>query len=100
MLSVKNSSLPGVISFPRRRPRLSHLRSERTRCNIWVVDLPQFSTRLNQMMSGVHFEEIEENVAQSEIVDSINFALDSVLLWLQRARGSQVVVFISTQNSF
>ena len=47
MLSVKNSSLPGVISFPRRRPRLSHLRSERTRCNIWVVDLPQFSTRLN-----------------------------------------------------
>ena len=45
MLSVKNSSLPGVISFPRRRPRLSHLRSERTRCNIWVVDLPQFSTQ-------------------------------------------------------
>ena len=51
------------------------------------------------MMSGVHFEQIEENVAQSEIVDSINFALDSVLLWLQRARGSQVVVFIFTQNS-
>ena len=52
------------------------------------------------MMSGVHFEQIEENVAKSEIVDSINFALDSVLLWLQRARGSQVVVFIFTQNSF
>ena len=49
------------------------------------------------MMSGVHFEEIEENVAQSEIVDSINFALDSVLLWLQRARGSQVVVFSYTK---
>ena len=44
-------------------------------------------------MSGVHFEEIEENVAQSEIVDSINFALDSVLLWLQRARGSQVFIY-------